>query len=87
MRAQDSAFITQRDAFNSTAVIEQIASLGNNYSVIEQVPTNYAGGDNVAQVMQHDTQDASAWIYQSGSMNRYTIMQTHGQGLRADINS
>lgn len=85
--AQDGAFITQREAFNSKAFIEQIASLGNNYAVIEQVPTNYAGGDNVAQVLQQDTQDAAAWLYQSGNMNRYTIMQTHGQVLRADINS
>lgn len=85
--AQDSAFIQQVESSASTATIEQMASLGNNYATIDQVPGAYGGGNgNEARVWQNNVGDADARIYQSGDMNSYSIWQSNGQGLRAGIN-
>lgn len=85
--AQDSAFIQQVEANASTATIDQIGSLGNNYATIDQIPGAFGGNNgNDARVVQSNVGNADARIYQSGDMNSYAIWQTNGQGLRAAIN-
>jgi hypothetical protein len=85
--AQDSAFITQYESAGNTAVIEQVASFGNNYATIDQMSPAYYGSGNLARLLQQGVGNSTASIYQSGQMNDHTILQHDGQGLRATINA
>ena len=83
--AQDSARIDQGGAGNQ-AVIEQIASGGNNQASVHQGEGWYGSSGNSAQLMQHAVDNSRIDVMQSGFNNQYSVFQHDGSNLQASIN-
>lgn len=85
--AGDVVAITQFTGSANTAVVEQVASGGNNQVQIYQGSSwgDTQDGSRV-QVVQQGVDFARANVYQAGSGNDYIIRQSDGVNLQVDIN-
>ena len=85
--AQDSAKISQSGA-GDHAVIEQIATGGNNQASVHQGESWYGGSSgNSAQLMQYGVNSSRIDVMQSGFNNHYQVFQHDGSNLQATINA
>jgi hypothetical protein len=84
--AQDSAKIAQGGVGNS-AMIEQVATAGNNSASVNQGDNWYGNGSgNSAQLMQYAVGNSQIEVYQSGYNNQHTVYQSDGYNLQARVN-
>ena len=84
--AQDSAKIAQGGAGNS-AMIEQIATAGNNMARVHQGEGWQSGSGNHAQLMQRAVDSSRIDVMQSGFNNQYSVHQYDGSNLQANVNT
>lgn len=83
--AEDSAKIAQGGAGN-TAMIEQIATAGNNMASVHQGEGWYSGSGNHAQLMQRSVDNSRIDVMQSGFNNQHNVHQYDGSNLQANVN-
>jgi hypothetical protein len=85
--------LIEQSGFDSSAWVDNGSGGSQNRAeVMQRGVQNQAdivqrnGSGNVARVLQEGVGNSSAWIYQSGQMNDYTIQQHDGMGLHANVN-
>ena len=83
--AGDVAQIGQGGASNN-AVIEQIATAGNNFATVRQGDPWQGGSGNNAMLMQHAVDNSMIDVYQSGYNSQYHVYQHDGSNLQANVN-
>jgi hypothetical protein len=81
----DIAQIGQGGASNN-AVIEQVATGGNNFAMVRQGSDWQDSNSNNAQLVQHAVDNSLIDVYQSGFNNQYNVYQHDGSNLQANVN-
>lgn len=84
--AGDVAQISQAGATN-TAVIEQVASGGNNFAMVRQGDEWRNADNNSVQLVQYFVDNSLIDVFQSGFNNQYSVFQHDGSDLQANVNT